>query len=222
MFFIQNLANESLKYVKILKKNFCYFSSPPSAVPQIFRQRRAPFAPFPPRPHVPARLAENENYGRQPNGARGKRNFPRAGPRHESGKAAVHIISKKTGAIFRFPETHARGIKIGENPQTWGFKPPALLVALFFARGLLAEDFCGGYLRERHRLFERLGKRKRFFIRASARSRGNLFRFERGERFYLRRKGLFGFICGSRGRGTAPFPPLRSRSQAPAPLFHVL
>ena len=66
MFFIQNLVNESLKYVKILKKNFCYFSYPPSAVPKILRQRCAPFAPFPPLPHVPARLTENENYGRQP------------------------------------------------------------------------------------------------------------------------------------------------------------
>lgn len=67
LFFIQNLVNESLKYVKILKKKiFLPFPTIPSALPKIFRQRCAPFAPFPPLPHVPARLAENENYGRQP------------------------------------------------------------------------------------------------------------------------------------------------------------
>ena len=43
MFFIQNLVNESLKYVKILKKNFCYFSSPSFRCPPNFPATPRPF-----------------------------------------------------------------------------------------------------------------------------------------------------------------------------------
>ena len=133
LFFIQNLVNESLKYVKILKKNFCYFSSPPSAVPKIFRQRCAPFAPFPPLPHVPARLAENENYGRQPTKRRSrekKLSARRSAPRIRQGGGSYNF--KRTGAIFRFSETHARGIKIGEKSANQQIQAARATCCAFF------------------------------------------------------------------------------------------
>lgn len=116
------------------KKFFCHFPQSLPLSPKFSGNAAPHLRPFHPARTYRRALRKTKITGaNQPNGARGKRNFPRAGPRPESGKAAVHIISKKTGAIFRFPETHARGIKIGKkNPQTRGFNSARATCCAFF------------------------------------------------------------------------------------------
>lgn len=77
----------------------------------------------------------------------------------------------------------------------------------FFARGLLAEDFCGGYLRERHRLFERLGKRKRF-LSALLREAGEIFLDSSAAKdFTCAEKAFLALFAGAAGAGQPPSRP---------------